>query len=101
MIVDLALLATASVVYWAWRTRDPQAIRIGDVMAVLAALIGLKLLKGNLPLGLVALAGAGWWFWFRRGNGNARDITREDARRLLELPTGATPEQIRAAHRRL
>ena len=27
MIIDIVLLAVAGVLYWAWRTRDPQAMR--------------------------------------------------------------------------
>ena len=102
MIVELALVGVAGVVYWAWKTRDPQAMRIGDVMAVVAALIALKLLKSNAPLGIIALAGAGWWLWFRHGrNARGRAMTRDEARRLLEVPANASPEQIRSAHRRL
>jgi hypothetical protein len=41
VIVDLTLLAVAAVLYWAWKTRDPQALRIADVIAVVACLIGL------------------------------------------------------------
>ena len=100
MIIELALFAVAGVLYWAWKTHDPQAMRIGDVMAVIALLIALKLFRTNVPLGLIALGGAGWWFWFRRGGG-AGAMTRADARRLLDVPAGATPEEIRAAHRRL
>ena len=102
MIIELALLGVAGVGYWAWKTRDPQAIRIGDVMAVVAGLIALKLLKGNPPLALLALGGAGWWLWFRRGGGNAKPAMRDDeARRLLDVSMDATPDEIRAAHRRL
>jgi len=104
-VIDLILLAVAGVLYWAWKTRDPQAMRISDVMAVLAALVGLKMLDSHSPLGLVGLGAAGWWFWFRTGGklrkrGGDR-MTHEEARRLLEVPIDATPDEIRAAHRRL
>jgi len=104
-VIDLILLAVAGVLYWAWKTRDPQAMRISDVMAVLAALVGLKMLDSHSPLGLVGLGAAGWWFWFRTG-GKLRKrsgdrMTHEEARRLLEVPIDATPDEIRAAHRRL
>ena len=104
-MIDLILLAVAGVLYWAWKTRDPQAMRISDVMAVLAALVGLKMLNGHSPLGLVGLGAAGWWFWFRT-SGKLRwrstdRMTHEDARRLLDVPIDATTEEIRAAHRRL
>ncbi|WP_240320675.1 J domain-containing protein [Sphingomonas crusticola] len=103
MIIELALLGVAAVAYWAWKTKDPQAIRIGDVMAVLAGLIALKLFRSNAPLAMIALGGAGWWVWFRRGGGGAGDRAMRDdeARRLLDVPADATADEIRAAHRRL
>lgn len=102
MIVELALVGALGVGYWAWKTRDPQAMRIGDVMAVVAGLIALKMLKGNAPLALMAFAAAGWWIWFRRGGGASRPVMGDaEARRLLDVPADATPDQIRAAHRRL
>lgn len=105
MIIDLTLLAVAGVLYWAWKTRDPQAMRISDVLAVVAALIGLKMLNSHSPLGLLGLGAAGWWLWFRKGGrtgkpGSGR-MTQQEARQLLEVPVSATPEEIRAAHRRL
>lgn len=105
MIVDLVLLAVAAVLYWAWKTRDPQAMRIGDVIAVVAALIGLKMLDSHSPLGILGLGAGAWWFWFRKGGQLHRRrsdrMTHEEARRLLEVPIDATPQEIRAAHRRL
>jgi hypothetical protein len=72
-------------------------------MAVVAGLIALKMLKGNAPLALMAFAAAGWWIWFRRGGGNVHQpaMRDEEACRLLDVPINATPDQIRAAHRRL
>ncbi len=103
MIIDLALLGVAGVGYWAWKTRDPQAMRIGDVMAVLAGLIAFKLFKSNAPLAMIALGGAGWWVWFRRGGGGAatRPMRDTEARRLLDVSEDATDDEVRAAHRRL
>jgi hypothetical protein len=102
-MMGLILLAAAAVAYWAWKTRDGQAIRVGDVAAVVAALIGLRFMsRGSELLGLVALGGAGWWLWFRRqGAGTAPAMTRQEALRLLDLPADATREEIRSAHRRL
>jgi hypothetical protein len=102
-MIDLALLAVAGILYWAWKTRDPQAMRISDVMAVLAALIGLKMLSSHAPLGVLGLGVAAWWFWFRKAGSRAggTTMTHAEARRLLEVPIGATTEEIRAAHRRL
>ena len=105
MIIDLTLLAVAGILYWAWKTRDPQAMRISDVLAVVAALIGLKMLDSHSPLGLLGLGAAGWWLWFRKGGklGKSRTdrMTHQEARRLLDVSVDATPEEIRAAHRRL
>jgi DnaJ homolog subfamily C member 19 len=108
VIIDLTLLAVAVVLYWAWKTRDPQAMRISDILAVIAALVGLKLLNSHSPLGIVGLGAAGWWFWFRKGGKlgrraarNPDGMTHEEARRLLDVPFDASTEEIRAAHRRL
>jgi DnaJ homolog subfamily C member 19 len=102
MIIELVLIAAAGVLYWAWKTRDPQAMRISDVMAVIAGLIGLKLLNSHSPLGILGLGAAGWWLWFRKGAGQSSDgMTRSEARALLEVSIDATPDEIRAAHRRL
>jgi hypothetical protein len=101
-MIDLLLIAAAAVLYWAWKTRDPQAMRISDVIAVVAGLIGLKLLNSHSPLGLLGIGAAGWWLWFRKGGGARSDrMTHEEARRLLEVPIDATSDEIRAAHRRL
>jgi hypothetical protein len=105
VIVDLVLLVGAAVLYWAWKTGDRQALRISDVLAVIAALVGLKMLNGHSPLGILGLGVAGWWFWFRKGGKLGKRVsdrmTHDDARRLLEVPIDATTEEIRAAHRRL
>jgi DnaJ homolog subfamily C member 19 len=100
-MIALILIAAAGAGYWAWKTRDPQAIRIGDVAAVVAALVSLKLLKTNVPLGVLALAGAGWWAWFRRKGVPAAAMTRSEASRLLDVPIDASAQEVRAAHRRL
>jgi hypothetical protein len=103
-VIDLVLIAVAGVLYWAWKTRDPQALRISDVMAVLAALIGLKMLNSHSPLGVLGVGGAIWWFWIRKSGKLAKPVqsmTHAEARSLLEVPISATPEEIRSAHRRL
>lgn len=99
----LLLLIAAGIGYWAWKTRDGQAMRVGDVAAVVAALIGLRFMsRGAEFQGLLGLAGAGLWLWFRRrGDGADRAMTRDEARRLLNVPADATREEIRTAHRRL
>jgi hypothetical protein len=99
----LVLLIAAGIGYWAWKTREGQALRIGDVAAVVAALIGLRLMTRGAELqGMIGLAGAAWWLWFRRqGSGAGSAMTPADARRLLDVPGDASPEEIRTAHRRL
>lgn len=105
MIIELTLLAVAAMLYWAWKTRDPQAMRISDVLAVVAALVGLKMLDGHSPLGLFGLGAACWWLWFRTrgraGKRNSGGMTADEARRLLDVPAGAGAPEIRSAHRRL
>lgn len=102
-MIGLILIAGAAIGYWAWSTRDAQAMRFGDVAAVVAAIVGLALFRKHEMLpGLIAIGGAGWWYWFRRnGGGRSMDMSPEEARRLLDLPRDPTPEMIRAAHRRL
>lgn len=102
-MIGLLLVAGAALGWWTWRTRDAQAMRLGDVAAVVAALIGLRLLgRGSELAALVALGGAGWWLWFRRrGRASAPTMSRDEARGLLGLGPEAGPEAVRAAHRRL
>jgi len=99
----LLLLAALAIGYWAWRTREGQALRIGDIAAVVAALVGARLLSRGAALpALAAFAGVGWWAWFRKdGQRKGTAMTRAAARRLLEVPPDASAEAIRAAHRRL
>ena len=103
-MMGLILLIALAVGYWAWRTRKGQALRIGDVAAVVGALVGLRLLThGEMAPALAALGGAGWWAWFRRSGRRAAmtTMTRKEARSLLDVPADAGPDAIRAAHRRL
>ena len=102
-MLALLLIAAAGVGYWAWKTREGQAMRVGDVAAVVAALIGLRFLTrggGGQLEGVIALAGAAWWYWFRRKSASTA-MTQAEARRLLDVPPDASREQVRAAHRRL
>ena len=101
-MIGLLLIGGGALGYWAWKTRDEQAMRFGDVAAVIAALIGLRLLtKAEMLPGLVALGGAAWWYWFRRNSRSGVDMSPEQARRLLDLPPDADTMDIKAAHRRL
>ena len=75
--------------------------RAGAVAAVVAALVALKLLKTNVPMGVLALGGAGWWVWFGRGGRKSTGMSRAEASRLLDVSINAAPDEVRAAHRRL
>lgn len=103
-MIGLLLIAGAVLGWWAWKTRDARAPRIGDVAAAIAALIALRLFtRGEAPPALMALGGAGWWAWFRRSGGgtDAEAMSREEARGLLGVSPDAGPETIRAAYRRI
>ena len=102
-MIALLLLAAGAVGYWAWKTRDEQAMRFGDVSAVVAAIVGFWMFRRHEVLpGLVAVGGAIWWYRFRTTErADTAGMSADDARRLLDLPKDATPEMIRAAHRRL
>jgi len=103
-VIGLVLIAAAAIGYWAWKTHSDQAMRFGDVAAVVAAITAFALLrKHEIVPGLLALGGAGWWYWFRRNGArnNGGDMTPDQARRLLDVSPRATAEDIRAAHRRL
>lgn len=102
-MIGLLLMAGAALGYWAWKTRDAQALRLGDVAAVVAALVALRLAsRGEALPGLAAGAGAAWWLWFRRqGAGAGPAMSREEASGLLGVPADAPAEAVRAAHRRL
>jgi DnaJ family protein C protein 19 len=102
-MMGLVLLAAAALGYRAWKTRDLKALRFGDIAAVVAALIGLRLFsRGETLPALLAVGGAGWWLWSRkRGGGMDTAMSADRARSLLDVPRDATREEIRAAHRRL
>lgn len=103
-MIGLLLLAAAAIGWWAWKTRDAQAMRIGDVAAVVAALVALRLLTRGAELpGLLAIGGVGWWYWVRKGKARfgGPAMSRERASRLLDVPLDAGPGEVRAAHRRL
>jgi DnaJ homolog subfamily C member 19 len=101
--MGLILLVVAAMAYWAWKTRDRQTLRLADAAGVVAALIGLRLLSRGQELpALLSLGGAGWWYWLRFGRRMPKEpMTAEQASRLLDVPVDASPDTIRAAHRRL
>ena len=102
--MGLIILAVAgAIVWWAWTKGHVRALRTADVAAVVAALVGLQFLRhGQSIPAFVALGGAGWWAWRRRRvPAAAAAMTPTEARRLLDVPVGASPDEIRSAHRRL
>ena len=105
-MMGLVLLAAAGIGWWAWKTRQLKSLRVGDVAAVVALLIGLRLFsRGEAVPALAAIGGAGWWLWFRRRGGgaipSAPGMTPDRARAVLEVDRHASRDEIRAAHRRL
>jgi hypothetical protein len=104
-VINLLVLAAALVGYWAWKTRKLPSQRIGDVAAVVAALIGLRLFsRGEALPAIAAIGGVGWWLWFRK-RGSSLPInpgmSPDRARALLDVRRGASVDEIRSAHRRL
>ena len=78
---------------------------VGPAQRRALELIALRLFsRGELLPALIALGGAGWWYWFRRGGalpGSRGAMSRAEASRLLDVSPSASPEEVRAAHRRL
>jgi len=101
-MTGLLLIAGGGLGWWAWKTRDAQAMRLGDVAAIVAALIGLRALgRGAELTALLALGGAGGWAWFRRAGTRRPAMSRKEASGLLGVPVNADADRVRAAHRRL
>jgi DnaJ family protein C protein 19 len=104
--VILLILLAGGIAVWAWKSGQVRALRFGDVAAAVAALCGIRLFgHGEAPLGIAALAGAGWWAWLRTrsqaavGEGPAPSLA--DARSILDVPVGADRATIEQAHRRI
>ena len=100
-MIGLFLIAALGIGWWALKTHDARAMRFGDVAAVVAALIGLKLFtRGEMLPAIAAMAGVGYWVWVRRGKGRPA-MSADQAARLLDVPADASGDEVRAAHRRL
>jgi DnaJ family protein C protein 19 len=105
----LLLIVAAAIGYWSWRSGQLQALRFGDVAAVVAALCGVRMLgHGETSIGLLAIAGAAGWGWLRNRapqgtppRADSDTISLAEARRLLDLPADADRTTIERAHRRL
>lgn len=105
-MMGLALILAAAIGWWGWKTGRLRAPRAGDVAAVVAVLVAVRLFsRGEAVTAVAAIGGACWWAWFRtRGILRApadRGMTPERARALLDVPRGASVSEIRAAHRRI
>jgi len=100
-VIWLILLGGAAAI-WAWQTGRLRGLRFGDVAAIAAALLALRMFgRGNSIPALIALAGAAWWLWHRGRGRPAARIDADEARALLEVAPDADAKAIEAAHRRL
>ena len=100
--MTLLLLIAAAVALWAWQTNRLPQFQLQDIGALVAAIAGVKLLaQGQWLLGGMALGGAIYWFERRRKSWSVSLMPIDEARRLLEVPSDADIETIKAAHRRL
>lgn len=98
----LLVLIGGAGLFWAWRTGRLSRFNLDDGVALIAFLLGLRLLTTGRPLiGAVAMAGAILWAAYRRKRA-ARDVMPpSEARKLLGVSDTASLDEIRAAHRRL
>ena len=101
----MLLLIAAAGLGWAWWTGKLKHLTFEDAAAGLALAAGLRLLLTGKPIvGVPLIAGAAAWGLYRmrtRKSVAAPTMPADDARRLLDLPPGASLADIRAAHRRL
>ncbi len=90
---------------WAWATGRWRRVRFGDLAAIAAALLAVRLMtRAEWIPALVGFGWAGGWIWHRRRGprASARPVMPADeARGLLGLSAAADAASIRAAHRRL
>ncbi len=109
--MSLLLLIAAAIAVWAWKTGRYRSLRFGDIAAIVAGLLALRLMtRGEW---LPAVIGIGWtvgWFWHRRtglfshqprGSATAPTMSTDEARGVLDLPPAADATMVRDAHRRL
>ena len=100
-MIGLVLIIALATGWWALKTRNARSMRFGDVAAVVAALVGLRLFtRGEALPAIAAFAGVAYWVWIRRGSGGP-DMSADQAARLLDVPADASTADVRAAHRRL
>jgi len=98
--VILLLAAAAAVAWWYWG----RGLNRQQILAIASALAGVLLMTRGawmvaLPMFLPAI-----WLLMQPGAAAAPpapSMDRDEARRVLGLPSGADAETIRAAHRRL
>jgi hypothetical protein len=95
-------LAAVAGLGWAWWTGRLKGLTYEDGIAAALFLLGLRLLTtGKLLSGAVLMTGALLWAAYRRASHRSRNMSPEDARRLLGLSADANLADIRDAHRRL
>lgn len=105
--MSLLLLIAAAIAAWVWKSGRYRSLRFGDIAAILAGLLALRLMtRGEW---LPAVIGVGWtvgWFWHRRSGLFTRPprgsaMSADEARGVLDLPPAADAAMVRDAHRRL
>lgn len=98
--VVLGLAAVA--LFLAWRRGWLRNFDTGDFAAIAGLVLGFRwLMTGNGLLAIACFGGVAGWAWFRARQLRQAEMTCDEARILLDLAPGATPDAIRAAHRRL
>ena len=105
----LLLIVAAAVGYWAWRDGQLRSLRFADVAAVVAALVGVRMLgHGEAAIGVLAIAGAAGWGWLRNRpaatpatRAGTEPTSLAEARRLLDVPVDADRGMVERAHRRI
>ncbi len=98
----ILLIIAGAAALWAWRTGRLKGYTYEDGVAAVLFLLGLRLMTtGRMLPGAALMAGSLFWAAWRRGRVARQTMSPMDARRLLGVGLAATPDEIRAAHRRL
>ena len=98
----ILLVIAGAAALWAWRTGRLKNYTYEDGVAAVLFLLGLRLMTtGRILMGAALMSGSLFWAAWRRGRVARQTMSPMDARRLLGVGLAATPDEIRAAHRRL